>query len=201
MGIHLRAPPPAGSHPLALNRVGSTGWTNPEGPSQKRRGRCPSLLRGDTRGVLDHRRPPALRRAPAGRQHLRPNTVLENHSRAISSQVGSFAARISHLTPLCPLLGGGALRLSRSHRRHRRRGQIFRANQPLSIYKALNIDKEEIEIERGRPWQCSYIQCSMFVHRETTCETTFNTSSAGWPTGTSQGPRELARELVAIHES
>jgi putative transposase len=63
-------------------------------------------------------------------------------------------------------------------------GAIFRANQALSIYEALDIAKEEIE--RGKPWQ-SYI------------ETTFNIQHrmADWHFARAQN----WAELVAVHDS
>lgn len=62
-------------------------------------------------------------------------------------------------------------------------GAIFRANQALSIYEALNIDKEEIE--RGRPWQ-SYIETTFNIQRRM-ADWHFARAES-WP------------ELVAIHE-
>ncbi len=114
MGIHLS--PATCGRILALNRrlyvVGQTQRTLPREEGD-------ALRFFEATRVLDHRRP--LRRAPAGRQHLRHLGLGEpqpgDPRKWDLSQPGS------PVLPLCPLLGGGALRLSRSHR-HRRRGHL-----------------------------------------------------------------------------
>jgi hypothetical protein len=77
---------------------------------------------------------------------------LENHSRAI---LASGIFRSQDLPSYLSVLYSAVERYGSPEAIVTDGGTIFRANQALSIYEALNIDKEEIA--RGRPWQ-SYIR-------------------------------------------
>jgi len=107
-------------------------------------------------------------------------SILENHSRAILS---SMLSRSQDLAAYLSVLYAAVERYGSPEALVTDGGAVFRANQALLIYEALNIDKEEIE--RGQSWQ-SYI------------ETTFNIQRrmADWYFAKA----ESWSELVAVHE-
>ncbi len=107
-------------------------------------------------------------------------SVLENHSRAI---LASGIFRSQDLPSYLSVLYSAVERYGSPEAIVTDGGAIFRANQALSIYEALNIDKEEIE--RGRPWQ-SYIETTFNIQRRM-ADWHFARAES-WP------------ELVAIHE-
>jgi putative transposase len=163
MGIHLS--PATCGRILALNRR-LYGLDKPRGPSQEKREMPFASSRRHEYWTTDVR---YVEHRLGGNIYV--ISVLENHSRAI---LASGIFRSQDLPSYLSVLYSAVERYGSPEAIVTDGGAIFRANQALSIYEALNIDKEEIE--RGRPWQ-SYI------------ERPPSTSSAGWPTGTSQGPR------------
>jgi hypothetical protein len=86
-------------------------------------------------------------------------SVLENHSRAILS---SMLSRSQDLSAYLSVLYAAVERYGSPEALVTDGGAVFRANQALSIYEALNIRKEEIE--RGKPWQ-SYVETTFNVQR------------------------------------
>jgi transposase len=163
MGIHLS--PATCGRILALNRR-LYGLDKPRGPSQQKREMPFASSRRHEYWTTDVR---YVEHRLGGNIYV--ISVLENHSRAI---LASGIFRSQDLPSYLSVFYSAVERYGSPEAIVTDGGAIFRANQALSIYEALNIDKEEIE--RGRPWQ-SYI------------ERPPSTSSAGWPTGTSQGPR------------
>jgi putative transposase len=86
-------------------------------------------------------------------------SVLENHSRA---SLSSMLSRSQDLSAYLSVLYAAVERYGSPEALVTDGGAIFRANQALSIYEALNIDKEEIE--RGRPWQ-NYVETTFNIQR------------------------------------
>lgn len=202
MGIDLS--PATCGRILALNRR-LYGLGKPKGgPHAREEG--DALCNVQTPRVLDHRR--ALRRPSRGRwQGLYVISILENHSRAILSSAVSRSARTQPLTLASSTRRWSATALRRLSR-HRWRGAIFRANQALSIYEALDIAKEEIE--RGKPWQ-SYIETTFniqhrmadwhyFARAQKIGPSSSRCTSAGWTHTTTRaiGPTATAKTAGAL---
>src|SRR3712207_2750975 len=125
---------------LALNRR-LYGLDKPRGPSQEKREMPFASSRRHEYWTTDVR---YVEHRLGGNIYV--ISVLENHSRAI---LASGIFRSQDLPPYLSVLYSAVERYGSPEAIVTDGGAIFRANQALSIYEALNIDKEEIA--RGRP--------------------------------------------------
>lgn len=173
MGIHL-SPATCGRILLALNRR-LYGLDKRRGPSQEKREMPFASSRRHEYWTTDVR---YVEHRLGGNIYV--ISVLENHSRAI---LASGIFRSQDLPSYLSVLYSAVERYGSPEAIVTDGGTIFRANQALSIYEALNIDKEEIA--RGRPWQ-SYIETTFNIQRRM-ADWHFARAES-WP------------ELVAIHE-
>jgi putative transposase len=172
MGIHLS--PATCGRILALNRR-LYGLDKPRGPSQEKREMPFASSRRHEYWTTEVR---YVEHRLGGNIYV--ISVLENHSRAI---LASGIFRSQDLPSYLSVLYSAVERYGSPEAIVTDGGAIFRANQALSIYEALNIDKEEIE--RSRPWQ-SYIESTFNIQRRM-ADWHFARAES-WP------------ELVAIHE-
>jgi putative transposase len=89
-------------------------------------------------------------------------SVLENYSRFI---LASAVSRTQDVTAFLRVLYAAVERYGSPERLVTDGGSIFRANQAKAVYRALGVEKEEIE--RGKPWQ-SYIETTFNIQRRMT---------------------------------
>src|SRR5215207_1183393 len=92
-------------------------------------------------------------------------SILENYSRLI---LASAVSRTQDTTAFLRVLYGAVGRYGAPERLVTDGGSVFKANQAKAVYRALGVEKEEIE--RGKPWQ-SYIETTLMVPIE--CPSTY----------------------------
>lgn len=87
-------------------------------------------------------------------------SILENYSRMI---LASAVCRRQDLNSFLPVLYSAIERYGSPEKFVTDSGSIFLANRAQKIYKALNIEK--VEIDKGQPWQ-SYIETNFNTQRK-----------------------------------